>query len=289
MDRREWVERFRERLAEVIDHQGISRAAFAGRIGLDRSTLSQLLSDDSTRLPRAETIAAIAREAQVSADWLLGLSQARRPDAELVAGAPEVEEGGASPLDARLRRWRQEAVGAKVRYVPTTLPDLLKTDATLTYEYRGSEPPVSQARREAAADNLDYIRRPETDMEVCCAREVLSDFAHGHGVWAQMPVDQRLEQLDQIARLVDELYPTFRWFLYDGLRHFSVPFTVFGAGRAAVYFGEMYFVFNATEHIRIMTRQFDALIRAAEVQPTDVAPLVRRLRDEAAAAGSGRT
>lgn len=278
MDRREWVARFRERLAEVIEHQGISRSAFATRIGLDRSTLSQLLSADTVRLPRAETIAAIARETQVSTDWLLGLSQEPRPEAELVAGAPEVERGGASPLDARLSRWKREAAGAKIRYVPTTLPDLLKTEATLTYEYQGTDDPLSQSRRSEAAENLAYMREPETDMEACCSFQLLQSFAFGHGVWAGLPRAQRIEQLAQIERLVDELYPTFRLFLFDGLKRYCVPLTVFGPRRAAVYFGEMYFVFTATEHIRIMTRHFDELIRAAAVQPTEVGGFVRDLR-----------
>ncbi|MBK1670335.1 hypothetical protein CKO28_20130 [Rhodovibrio sodomensis] len=283
MDRREWVARFRERLAETIAHQGISRSAFAARIGLDRSTLSQLLSADTVRLPRAETIAAIAREAQVSTDWLLGLSQEPRPEAELVAGAPEVERGGASPLDARLSRWKREAAGAKIRYVPTTLPDLLKTEATLAYEYQGTDDPLSQSRRSEAAENLAYMREPETDMEACCSFQLLQSFAFGHGVWADLPRAQRIEQLDQIERLLDELYPTFRLFLFDGLQRYCVPLTVFGPRRAAVYFGEMYFVFTATEHIRIMTRHFDELIRAAAVQPTEVGGFVQRLRAELAA------
>ena len=284
MDRREWVARFRERLAEVIEHQGISRSAFATRIGLDRSTLSQLLSADTVRLPRAETIAAIARETQVSTDWLLGLSQEPRPEAELVAGAPEVERGGASPLDARLSRWKREAAGAKIRYVPTTLPDLLKTEATLTYEYQGTDDPLSQSRRSEAAENLAYMREPETDMEACCSFQLLQSFAFGHGVWAGLPRAQRIEQLAQIERLVDELYPTFRLFLFDGLKRYCVPLTVFGPRRAAVYFGEMYFVFTATEHIRIMTRHFDELIRAAAVQPTEVGGFVRDLRVQLEAA-----
>lgn len=280
MDRREWVACFRARLAQVIAHQGISRAAFAARIGLDRSTLSQLLSADTARLPRAETIAAIAREAQVSTDWLLGLSQEPRPEAELVAGGPEVERGGASPLDARLSRWKREAAGSKIRYVPTTLPDLLKTEATLAYEYQGTDDPLSQFRRSEAAENLAYMREPETDMEACCSFQLLQSFAHGHGVWGGMARAQRIEQLAQIERLVEELYPTFRLFLFDGLQRYCVPLTVFGPRRAAVYFGEMYFVFKATEHIRIMARHFDDLIRAAAVQPTEIAGFVRDLRTQ---------
>jgi transcriptional regulator with XRE-family HTH domain len=66
MQRRETVEIFRSRLVEVIETSGMSRSEFARRIGADRSTLSQLLASDGNRLPRAETIAAIAAVAQVS-------------------------------------------------------------------------------------------------------------------------------------------------------------------------------------------------------------------------------
>ena len=31
-----------------------------------------------------------------------------------------------------------------------------------------------------------------------------------------------------MIQLVDELYPTFRWFLFDGSRRYAAPVTVFG-------------------------------------------------------------
>jgi hypothetical protein len=42
----------------------------------------------------------------------------------------------------------------------------------------------------------------------------------------------------------------------------------------------MYLVFTGTEHIRVLTQHFDDLIRAAIVQPPDVATLLRRLLAE---------
>jgi hypothetical protein len=42
----------------------------------------------------------------------------------------------------------------------------------------------------------------------------------------------------------------------------------------------MYFVFTSTEHIRELTAHFDSLIRAARIQPPDVAALVRKLAGE---------
>src|SRR3546814_16615461 len=75
MDRRDFLGQFRERLERTIRDSGLSRSAFAESVGMDRSTLSQLLSPSNDRLPRVETLAAIATARQVSVDWLLGLSQ----------------------------------------------------------------------------------------------------------------------------------------------------------------------------------------------------------------------
>ena len=279
MDRRRTVQVFRDRLVQVIDRVGLSRAAFAARSGLDRSTLSQLLAPGNERLPRAETIAAIAEREQVSVDWLLGLGQ----DDQLGAGAMvpvlEVEPGAASPADPRLARWHREAIGYKIRYVPSTLPDLLKTEEVIRYEYREYGGGIPKVRVEQAEEILSYSRLPETDMEACTSRQAVEIFARGLGIWENLPVAARRAQLDAMIELLDELYPTFRWFLYDGLQRQSVPLTIFGPLRAAIYFGNMFMVFNATEHIRVLISHFDDLIRSATIQPREVAPFLRGLRE----------
>ncbi|WP_193368158.1 helix-turn-helix domain-containing protein [Pelagibius marinus] len=280
MDRRLTVETFRERLSQVIERSGLSRSGFAAKAGLDRSTLSQLLSGTSDRLPRAETIAAIAEQEQVSTDWLLGLVQEEKVGTNILSEAPEIARGASSYSDERLARWRAEAVGYKIRYVPSTLPDLLKGEEVIRYEYtqQGSEMPA--IRLEQAEARLAYSRRPETDLEACSSLQALEGFARGQGIWEQLPASSRKLQLSWMIALVDELYPTFRWFLYDGLEHYSAPVTIFGPSRAAVYIGNMYFVFNSTEHIRALTQHFDNLIRGAIVQPPDVPQVLKRLLKE---------
>lgn len=279
-DRRQTVETFRQRLGEVIRRSGLSRTAFAARAGLDRSTLSQLLSPGNDRLPRAETIAAIARREQVSVDWLLGLSQEGQAGTAVVVPWLEIESGAGSPTDARLARWHAEAAGYKIRYVPSTLPDLLKTEDLIHYEYRQYAAAVPEARLAQAEARLAYSRRPETDIEICSPVQALADFARGHGIWRELPVACRIAQLDSMIALLEELYPTLRWFLFDGLRSYSVPLTIFGPQRAAIYLGQMFFVFNATEHIRVLTDHFDGLIRVAAVQPTEIIGFLQGLRDE---------
>lgn len=114
-DRRQTIRLFRERLAALIDRAGGRQAKFARQIGVDRSTLSQLLIGKDDRLPRADTVAAIAQTSQVSADWLLGLSQEDQPE-EAIVGAPlEIAAGAADPANERLRVWHAEAAGYKVR------------------------------------------------------------------------------------------------------------------------------------------------------------------------------
>ena len=254
--------------------------AFAARAGLDRSTLSQLLSPGNQRLPRAETVAAIAAREQVSVDWLLGLSQEGQIGTDVLPQALEIESDAASPADARLARWQEEAVGYKIRYVPATLPDLLRTEEVIRYEYQEYGAGTPKARIEQAEERLAYSRLPETDMEVCSSLQGIEDFARGHGVWNGLSAASRAAQLGAMIALLDELYPTFRWFLFDGLQRFSVPLTIFGPKRAAVYVGNMYLVFNSTEHIQVLTRHFDDLIRAAVVQPPDVIEVLEGLLRE---------
>ena len=71
-------------------------------------------------------------------DWLIGLSQEGRVGADILRQSVEVERDpdGSDTADVLLERWHAEAAGYKVRYVPTTLPDLLKIDRIIRYEYR---------------------------------------------------------------------------------------------------------------------------------------------------------
>lgn len=268
--RRQTVEVFRERLGEVIDQSGSSRAAFAREAGIDRSTLSQILNESHQRLPRVETLAAIATSAQVSIDWLVGLSEEGPLKTDILHQTLEIRPGGLSPTDQTVQQWQAEAAGYKIRYVPATLPDLVKIDALLEYEYSQSPATTPDQRRETKEAGLEYQRRPETDTEVCSSFQSLTSLARGEGIWSGLDGGVRREQLQEIASLTKELYPTFRWFLYDGLQRFSVPLTIFGPKRAAVYMGQKYFVLNSREHIQALIVHFDDLIRAAVVQPPDV-------------------
>ena len=283
-DRRDFARQFRQRLVAAMESAGVRRAALARAVGIDRSTLSQLLSDEADRLPRADTVAAIATSLQVSLDWLLGISNEARLGADILPESLEIAPSPHTPIDDRLTAWYEEAVGYKIRYVPTTIPDLAKTGEVLKYEYEDFAVRSTERAIAASQLKLEYTRLPETDMEVCTPRQAITEFAYGQGLWEGLALEMRLAQLDRMIKLFEELYPTLRLYLFDGLTHYSVPYTIFGPKRAALYAGQMYFVFNTAEHIRMLTRHFDDLVRAAVVNSAEAAAYLRRLRDRAAAA-----
>lgn len=275
MDKRDLSGLFRERLKTLLSRSGLNQSSFAAAVGIDRSALSQLLSGVSTRLPRAETLLNIAAEHQVSLDWLLGLSRDEGVTGEL---RPSLEIADAPGGFDRtlLARWHAEAVGTKIRYVPAGIPDLLRTEALIYYEADAMEQNRATLIDEVQY-RIDYNRRPETDMEVCMPRQTLETFAHGEGIWRGLPKSVRAEQIDHMARLLDDLYPTFRLFLYDGQRRYSAPYTIFGPYRVAMYVGGMYLVLNATQSVNTLTRHFDFLIRGAEVNAHEAAAFVAGL------------
>jgi transcriptional regulator with XRE-family HTH domain len=276
-DRRQLLTTFRERLDVVVRRSGLSRSEFAAALHLDRSTLSQLLSADNRRLPRAETLAELAASQQVSVDWLLGLTHTGPMQAEMLQEQTSFEEHALSHNDERLIAWFEEARGYKIRYVPSTIPDLLKTEDVIRHElthYVASRP---EQKIETAAARLAWTRGPGSDLETCTSVQAVESFARGEGIWRTLPDAQRTAQLEQMIRITDELYPTLRWFLFDGLQRYAAPVTIFGPLRAALYLGQMYLVLTSAEHVRTLTRHFDDLIRGAVVQPNEVAAFLSDL------------
>jgi transcriptional regulator with XRE-family HTH domain len=276
-DRRDILPRFQVRLRQVLDRSELNQTDFAAAAGLDRSTLSQLLAPGANRLPRVESVAAIAHIGNTSLDWLLGLSQEDRPDAGMAAESLQIEPDAPSPLDERLLRWHTEAAGYRIRHIPTTFPDLLKTDAVIEYEYGHYAALGPRRRIEITQSRLDYLRQPETEIECCTALQTLEAFARGEDIWRGMKPAICRAQIEQIIALCDELYPRFRLYLYDRKMLYSVPLTVFGPKRAAIYLGQTYFVFHSTDHIRALTRHFDQIVRGASVQPNEITSYVRGL------------
>jgi transcriptional regulator with XRE-family HTH domain len=269
MDKRTLAATFRERLRSLVGDGRGGTAAFLAETGLDRSALSQFLDPDVDRLPRAETLRRIAEARGVTVDWLLSLSNAPEGQQE-VAPSVQIETiedpTGGSPID----RWRREAAGMKLRYVPSSLPDMLG----LAPE---APAPAEDARTGAPENVLGGFRLGDMDVEIAMPVQTLQDLSGGTGLWRGMDRDVRRRQLAHMAATCAEAYPTLRLHLYDGSVTFAAPFTVFGRIRAAIYLGEAYLVVTSAEQVASLTRLFDNLVRRAVVGPDHVHELLADL------------
>ncbi|MBM7044004.1 helix-turn-helix domain-containing protein [Rhizobium lusitanum] len=277
MDKRELAHIFQERLKILLARVGTSQSAFAALVGIDRSAMSQLLDGQSTRLPRVETLLNIAERCAVSLDWLVGVSHDEGITGEMKPSF-EVEEGDAEGRGL-LSKWHAEASGSKIRYVPQRLPDIVRIEQVIAYETDFIRHNY-EMKFSGTTFPLDFNRKPGTDMEICMPIETLEDFARGNGIWKSLSKDIRTEQLNQMATVLDELYPSLRLFLFDGRRGFSIPYTVFGQLRAAIFLGEMYLVLNAPDSVLSMQRHFDRLVRIASINPHEASRFVSQLSVE---------
>ena len=279
MKLQERVTLFQQRLQQVITQSGLNRSSFATSISVDRSTLSQLLSPENVRLPRADTIASIAEKHQISIDWLLGITQQGSLGANIMPEVFSVDDYSTT-ASRQMLEWHREATGYKVRYVPTTLPDLLKTEAVAEYEFnRYGSGKVDQTVRDNQLLLLQQ-RHPGSELETCVSLQTLRSFALGEGIWQGLAVGERGAQLQRMIELNEELYPGFRWFLYDGKQTYSSSFTIFGPLRATLFLGHLYVDVNSIEHIRKLTERFDNLIRIAIVHPHEIQKTLEALIDE---------
>ncbi len=271
------VNLFRQRIRQVIAQSGLSHSRFAASIGVDRSTLSQLLSPTAPRLPRADTLAAVAEKHHASIDWLLGLTHSGHIDAQLLTDPLEFEDFSRASVNEKILGWHREAGSHKVRHVPAMLPDLLKTADVAVYEFRSYGVERTEQSIRDTQVLLARQRLEEMEMEVCQSTQDIRGFARGEGIWRGLPKSVRAAQLEHMVALLDELYPRFRWFLFDGREAYTAAFTIFGPLRVVVFIGQTYLVLNSSEHIGLFAGRFDELIRLAVVQPHEVAAHIREL------------
>lgn len=280
MDRRDRATLFRERLAAAMQHAAISGSALARAAGVNRSTISQLLDVDAGRLPNAQLAADCATALGVSTDWLLGLTERPERPGDVVAAAVELAHAPRAGADDQLLAWHREATGYKIRHVPATLPDMLKTKAVLRWEYAAFLGKTPDQAIGAMEDRIDWLRSAGSDYEIALPRHELEAAARGEGYYRGLDATARHAQLDRLAQQCEELYPSLRLFLFDARRVFSAPITVFGPLMGLIYVGSFYLAFRESGRIKSMTSHFDWLIREAEVDARDAARFIRTLADE---------
>jgi len=269
---------FRTRLAEAMTLRTMTQSALARATGVDRSTISALLAP-GMRLPGAQLAADCAQILGVSADWLLGLSGRPEPLADLLATSLSITEAPRALLDETIFGWHREAAGYKIRHVPATLPDMLKTRDVAEWEYRDTLGRTAEQAIGAFEDQLDWMRRARSDYEIAMPLHELACFAAGAGYYDGLPAEMRMAQLDRMIGFCDQLYPSLRLYLFDARRVFSCPVTVFGPLLAAVYLGRHYITFRDTSRVAAISQHFDWLVRESSITARDVPGHLRALRD----------
>ena len=265
VDKRTRAAGFRDRAARAMAEAGISQASLARSTGVSRSTLSQLLKSEAPRLPGAQLLGDLAGALGVSADWLLGLTDRPERAAQLAQAALSITQAERAVIDDQVFAWHREAAGYKIRHVPATLPDMLKTPAMLHWEYAPHLGKTTAQAIGAAQDRLDWMRGSGSDYEIALPADEMIAFTSASGYYKGLPADLRREQLTWMADLHRQFYPQLRLFLYDQRRIFSAPVTVFGPLLAVVYMGSSYLAFRDRERVQALTGHFDGLVREATV------------------------
>ena len=279
MDKRDRAQLFRTRLAEAMAGRAVTQSALARRAGVDRSTISQLLVSDK-RMPNAQLAADCAEALGVSADWLLGLSGRPEPVADLLAMSLSETEAPRALIDEAIFGWHQEAAGYKIRHVPATLPDMLKTKAMVEWEY---EPQLGRTADQAIGafeDRLAWMRGARSDYEIALPLHEVQSFALGTGYYAGLSAEVRIDQMDRMIQLTQSLYPALRLYLFDAHRGFSSPITVFGPLLAVLYLGRHYLAFRDSSRVDSFSRHFDWLVREAALGAREVPGHLQALRDQ---------
>lgn len=278
IDKRDRSHLFRDRMEQALALRGLSRSALARETRVDRSTVTQLLSDAGDRLPNGQLVAECAQALGVSADWLLGLTDRPERLAELMAASLSITEAPRALMDETIYGWHREADGYKIRHVPATLPDMLKTHEMLRWEYEPQLGRTAEQAIGASEDRLGWMRRSRSDYEIAMPVHELEAFIAGEGYYRGIPVATRATQIDHWLAIYGQLYPRLRIYLFDARRVFSAPVTVFGPLLAVVYLGRSFLAFRASAQVEELAAHFDWLVREASTGARDFTGLLEAAR-----------
>ncbi len=281
IDKRDRAALFRDRLAQSMAERDVTQSGLARAVGVDRSTISQLLGDQGARLPNAQVVAECAAALGVSADWLLGLTERPERLADLLATSLSMTEAPRALVDETIFGWHREAAGYKIRHVPATLPDMLKTRAMLRWEYEPQLGRTTEQAIGASEDRLNLMHRSGSDYEIALPQHELLSFVRAEGYYSGLPAEIRRDQIARLSELYAQLYPSLRIYVFDARRVFSAPVTIFGPLLAVIYLGRHYIAFRDSARVTSFSAHFDWLVRESETGARDFNGLLAALADEA--------
>lgn len=262
---------------EAMSVKGVTKSGLPKAAHVDRSTIGQLLKRDQPRLPNAQLAAYAAKALGVSTDWLLGLTNRPETPDDIVAAALSLSPAERTSADEQLLEWHHDATGYKVRHVPATLPDILKTKRMLDWEYAAVRELRLPEAYSAMQDQLEWLSSGVSDYEIALPIHEIEACAAGTSYYKDAGKDVREEQLHFIADQCEQMFPRLRIFLFDAHRVFSSPVTVFGPNLAVVYVGQCYLAFREIERVKSLSSHFDWLVREAVVDARNVPNYIRSL------------
>ena len=274
------AEQFRRRLRQALQQSGMTQSGLARATRINRSTVSQLLSGSTARLPNAQVIGACAATLKVSADWLLTLSDRPESAADLLADALSLTTAPRALIDEQVFAWHKQAAGFKIRHVPAILPDMFKTTEMLEWEYAPHLGRTSQQAINASNDRLTWMRSSASDYEIALPVYELDCFARAEGYYRGIPQQLRVAQIDHLVNLCDQFYPRVRIHLFDSRRLYSAPLTIFGPLLSVLYVGTQYVAFRDRDRIQTFSEHFDTLVKQATVSARVLPDHLHTLRQQ---------
>jgi hypothetical protein len=201
----------------------------------------------------------------VSADWLLGLSDRPEPLADLMATSLTITEAPRALIDETIFGWHREAAGYKIRHVPATLPDMLKTRAMLQWEYEPQLGRTAEQAIGASEDRLNWMRQARSDYEMAFPLHEVQAFARAEGYYRGLSPAIRREQIDHWLALYDQI---------------SAPVTIFGPLLGVVYLGRHFLAFRDSVRVMSLSAHFDWLVREAEIGAREFPEVLEGLKGE---------
>ncbi|VAW16377.1 hypothetical protein MNBD_ALPHA09-202 [hydrothermal vent metagenome] len=190
-----------------------------------------------------------------------------------ISTAMQIESARQADGSTPLHQWHKEAAGYKLRYVPSTLPDMLCL--SMAPEQAGSLADIKDGARGGVRGGgvenvLDGVTLADMDVEIAMPVQTLQDLAAQTGLWRNASPKGCRRQLELMALTCEAAYPALRLHLYDGSQTYSAPYTVFGKARAAIYIGDAYLVVTAVDQVQAFVRHFDELVRQTVFSPDAV-------------------
>ena len=276
MNKYEATETLRNRLLDAMDHKAVSKSELARLTGVDRSTISMILNDQSPRMPSSFFVANAARQLEVSADWLLGLSDRPQVQGELLFDSL-LSKSVRTLDDPQLFQWLNDIAGQKLRDVPAGLPGAYKTKDYIEWEYSRLDPSYAETAYHASLKRFHWIEDTRTEYEIAIPLREVLNCRDASGFYEDAPKEVRFDQLLNLAQHCEERYPRLRLSIFATRKNFCAPIAIYGTRVATVYIGSFYIAFREKSRVQALSEQFNFMVRNAVIRDRDVPKFLRDL------------